>query len=105
MRSAFALASLGVFEAAGWNWVHSRAAALAAGLAERLAERGLEVSPRGPSTLVSWRSEDSEAEVARLAGEGMVLRFIPAFGVVRASVGAWSSEEELERLVELVAPG
>jgi len=27
---------------------------------------------------------------------------VPAFGIVRASVGAWSSEEELERLVSLV---
>ena len=43
------------------------------------------------------------AEVERLAGEGVIVRSIPAFGVVRASVGAWTSEEELERLVELVA--
>jgi hypothetical protein len=34
----------------------------------------------------------------------MVVRSIPTAGVVRASVGAWSSEEELERLVGLVAP-
>ena len=33
----------------------------------------------------------------------MIVRSIPAFGVVRASVGAWTSEDELERLVELVA--
>jgi selenocysteine lyase/cysteine desulfurase len=104
MRSAWALASLGVFEAAGWDWVHERAATLAAWLAERLIERGLEVRPRGRSTLVSWQTEDPEAEVARLAAEHVVVRSIPAFGLVRASVGAWTSEEELERLVELVAP-
>jgi L-cysteine/cystine lyase len=103
MRSAWALASLGVFEGAGWDWVHDRAATLAAGLADRLTERGLTVRPRGRSTLVSWRTEDAQAEVERLAGEGVIVRSIPAFGVVRASVGAWSSEEELERLVELVA--
>jgi L-cysteine/cystine lyase len=103
MRSAWVLASLGVLEAAGWDWVHDRAAILAAGLAERLGERGLNVLPRGRSTLVSWRAEDAQAEVERLAGEGVVLRQIPAFGVVRASVGAWNSEEELERLVDLVA--
>jgi selenocysteine lyase/cysteine desulfurase len=103
MRSAWALASLGVFDAAGWDWVHSRAAVLAAGLADRLAERGLEVRPRGRSTLVSWKVDDAEAEVARLAGEGVVVRSIPAFGLVRVSVGAWTSEEELERLVSLVA--
>ena len=103
MRNAWATASLGVFEAAGWDWVHERAASLAAGLAEGLAERGLKVRPRGRSTLVSWHTEDAEGEVARLAGEGVIVRSIPAFGVVRASVGAWSSKEELERLVELVA--
>ena len=103
MRSAWATASLGVFEAAGWDWVHERAASLADLLADRLRERGLEVRPRGRSTLVSWAADDVDAEVARLAGEGVIVRSIPAFGVVRASVGAWSSEEELERLVELVA--
>ena len=103
MRSAWAGASLGVFEEAGWDWVHERAASLAAGLAARLAERGLEVSPRGRSTLVSWAVEDADAEVARLAGEGVIVRSIPAFGLVRASVGAWTSEEEIERLVGLAA--
>ncbi len=104
LRNTWALASLGVLEAAGWDWVHDRAATLAAWLAERLAERGLEVRPRGRSTLVSWKTEDADAEVARLVGEGVVVRSIPAFGLVRASVGAWTSEDELERLVDLVAP-
>jgi L-cysteine/cystine lyase len=102
MRNAWALASLGVFESAGWEWVHDRAATLAAGLADRLSERGLNVRPRGRSTLVSWHAEDADADVARLAEEGVIVRSIPAFGLVRASVGAWSSEDELERLVELV---
>ena len=103
MRNAWALASLGVFEVAGWAWVHERAATLAAGLADRLTERGLTVSPRGRSTLVSWQAEDADAEVARLAGERVVVRSIPAFGLVRASIGAWTSEQELERLVALAA--
>jgi L-cysteine/cystine lyase len=103
LRSAWALASLEVLGDAGWSWVHERAASLAAGLAERLAAHGLEVGPRGRSTLVSWRAEDPQGEVERLADAGVVVRSIPAFGLVRASVGAWSSEEELARLVELVA--
>jgi L-cysteine/cystine lyase len=103
IRNAWALASLEVFAQAGWEWVHERAASLAAALAARLSERGLEVGPRGRSTLVSWKAQDSEAEVVRLGEHGFVLRFIPAFGVVRASVGAWSSEDELERLAELAA--
>ncbi len=104
MRSAWATASLGVFEEAGWDWVHERAATLAARLADRLTERGLSVWPRGRSTLVSWAAEDPDAEVARLAGEGVIVRSIPAFGLVRASVGAWTSEDEVERLVALAAP-
>jgi L-cysteine/cystine lyase len=103
MRSACALASLGVFESAGFDWVHERAAGLAAWLAGSLAERGLDVAPRGPSTLVSWRAQDAEAQVARLASEGFVVRSIPSFGLVRASVGAWSSEEELDALVSAAA--
>jgi selenocysteine lyase/cysteine desulfurase len=105
MRSAWALASLEVFAQAGWHWVYERAATLAAWLAERLAERGLEVGPRGRSTLVSWKVDDAKAEVERLIGAGFVVRSIPAFELVRASVGAWSSEEELERLVAVAAPG
>jgi selenocysteine lyase/cysteine desulfurase len=104
MRSAWALASLGVLEAAGWEWVHARAAGLAAGLADQLAARGLQVGPRGRSTLVAWKADDAEAEVARLADEGFVARSIPSHGLVRVSVGAWSSEDELASLAELARP-
>jgi L-cysteine/cystine lyase len=103
MRSAWALASLGVFAEAGWEWVHERAATLAATLADKLAGRGLSVAPRGRSTLVSWKVEDADADVARLAAEGFIVRSIPATGMIRASVGAWSSEEELDRLVAAAA--
>lgn len=103
IRSSWALASLEVLERAGWDWVHERAASLAAWLAERLTDRGLAVGPRGRSTLVSWAAEDAEAEVERLAAANAVVRSIPALGLVRASVGAWSTEEELDRLVALAA--
>ncbi len=103
LRSAWAAASMRVFEDAGWEWVHERAATLAAGLADRLAERGLEVGPRGRTTLVAWRTSDAEAQVKRLADEKIVVRMIPAHDMVRASVGAWSSEEELDRLAALAA--
>jgi L-cysteine/cystine lyase len=102
LRSAWALASLSVFEEAGWEWVYGRAAELASALAGSLAERGLEVGPRGHSTLVAWkpRPEDLDAEVARLAEAGFVVRSIPSHGLIRASVGAWSSEEELAALAD-----
>ena len=103
MRSAAALASLEVLAEAGWDWVHERGAALAAWLAERLGELGMEVGPRGRSTLVSWKAEDPQAEVERLAAERFIVRSIPALGLVRASVGAWSSESELEGLATLAA--
>jgi selenocysteine lyase/cysteine desulfurase len=103
IRSTWTLAALEVFAEVGWQWVHERAAALAAGLADRLAERGLDVQPRGRSTIVAWKAQDAAEEVERLAGEDVIVRSIPAFGLVRASVGAWSSEEELDRLVKLAA--
>ncbi len=103
MRSAWALASLDVLESAGWEWVHDRAAELAVGLADQLAERGLEVGPRGRSTLVSFKADDVDAEVLRLAEAGFVVRSIPSHGYVRVSVGAWSSEDELGRLAQLAA--
>jgi L-cysteine/cystine lyase len=103
LRSAWALASLRVLEEAGLGWVHERAATLAAGLADRLAERGLKVGPRGASTLVAWQADDVDAEVTRLAEAGFVVRSIPSHGLIRASVGAWSSEEELAALAERAA--
>jgi selenocysteine lyase/cysteine desulfurase len=106
LRSAFALASLDVLREAGWEWVYERAAGLAGGLAQRLQERGIEVLPREGSTLVSFRLEGSDADVqvTRLAAEGVIVRSVPIYeGVLRASVGAWTDEGELERLVELVA--
>jgi selenocysteine lyase/cysteine desulfurase len=103
VRSAWALASLDLLGEAGWDWVHDRAASLAALLADRLAQSGLEVLARGRSTLVSWQADDPQAEVERLAGQGFIVRSVPAFGIVRASVGAWSSEEELEGLARLAA--
>jgi selenocysteine lyase/cysteine desulfurase len=102
--AAWAIASLEVLAGAGWDWVHERAGTLAAHLADMLAERGREVAPRGRSTLVSWRDDDCEAASARLAESGVVVRYLPGRGLVRASVGAWNDEDDLERLVALVAP-
>jgi selenocysteine lyase/cysteine desulfurase len=103
VRSAWTLASLDVLAEAGWDWIHARAADLAHRLAERLTELGLVVWPRGRSTLVSWEVEDPQTEVERLAAQGFIVRSIPRAGLVRASVGAWSSEEELDALAGLAA--
>ncbi len=110
LRNSWALASLELLTAAGWEWVHERAAGLAAKLAEALALRGLAVQPRGRSTLVSFaphRRADSSGdlgdEVRRLAEHGIVVRHLPGRGLIRVSVGAWNSEEELERLLALLS--
>jgi len=101
LRSAWALASMGVLAGAGWAWVHEQAASGAEQLAELLQARGHRVAPRGRSTLVSWIADDADAEVLRLAAEGLIVRSIPSAGLVRASVGAWTSEDEIQRLAEL----
>jgi L-cysteine/cystine lyase len=105
LRSAWALASLEVLADAGWDWIHERASTLAGWLADRLTELGLEVIPRGRSTLISWKAADPPAEVDRLAAQGFVVRSVPALGVMRASVGAWSAEEELEAFARAAAEG
>jgi selenocysteine lyase/cysteine desulfurase len=101
---ACALAATKLLESAGWPAVHERARTLATRLVELLSERGIEVAPRGASTLVSFASADPEADRARLAEDGVVLRNIPGRDWLRASVGAWNDEEDLQRLVGLLSP-
>jgi L-cysteine/cystine lyase len=96
---ACALAALEVLEAAGWEEVHERARTLCGRLVQMLAEHGREPAPRGDTTLVSFASPDPEGERARLAETGVVLRNIPGRPWLRASVGAWNDEEDLERLI------
>jgi selenocysteine lyase/cysteine desulfurase len=94
-----ALAAVQVLEAAGWDAVHRRACELAARLASLLSERGREVAPRGHTTLVSFTSEDPEHERAQLADAGVIVRNIPGRPWLRASVGAWNDEDDLDRLL------
>jgi selenocysteine lyase/cysteine desulfurase len=122
---ACALAAFQVLERAGWARVLERARLLAAELAEQLAARGREVvgreTGRGPShvaacesgagagghpfaghrgTLVTFASPDPPAERERLAAQGVVLRDIPGHPWLRASVGAWNDESDLDRLLD-----
>ena len=97
---AFSLASTRLLEAAGLDAVHARAAALANSLADALAERGRTVAPRGATTLVAWEEDDPPAAAARLAAAGVVIRHLPGRPLVRASVGAWNDDSDLERLLD-----
>ena len=96
-------ASLDVFEEAGFDDVFERAADLAERFAGMLLERGIEVAPRGLSTLVSFEVPDPEAFAQRAADDGIVIRHLPGRPWARASVGAWNTLEELERLAELAS--
>lgn len=98
--AAWALASAELLDEAGLDAVTERATAQAERLASSLADRGHEVAPRGRSTLVSWHSGDAEGDVARLAERGVIVRNLPGLGLVRASVGAWTSDEDIARLLE-----
>jgi len=100
---ACAVAAVGVLAEAGWSAVHDRARNLAALLAERVQESGRELAPRGETTLVSFSSADPAAERVRLAQEGIVVRNIPGRPWLRASVGAWNDENDLDRLLQALA--
>jgi selenocysteine lyase/cysteine desulfurase len=100
---ACALAAIGVLESAGWPAVHARARTLAARLVELLEERGREPAPRAQTTLVSFSSPDPPGEREQLAKMGVVVRNIPGRPWLRASVGAWNDEGDLDRLLEALA--
>ena len=52
------------------------------------------------STLVSFVPSGDPAEtVERLAGRDVIVREIPGSGLVRVSVGYWTSDDDLERLL------
>ncbi|HEX7083515.1 MAG TPA: aminotransferase class V-fold PLP-dependent enzyme [Gaiellaceae bacterium] len=79
-----------------------RARELVERLRELLAEAGYEVlTPPGQGTLVTFAAPGDAAEAAAaLYARGVVLRDLPATGTLRASVGWWNDESDLERLVD-----
>jgi L-cysteine/cystine lyase len=84
------------------EWRFERASATAERCRELLRAAGADVVvPAARGTLVSWRvdADESAAAVERLAEAGVIVRDLPGRGLVRASVGWWTSGEDLERLV------
>jgi L-cysteine/cystine lyase len=79
------------------------AASLAATLRARLSARtGVRViEATTPSTLVSFVVEGASAHglAQRLEGSGVLVRSIPGFEYLRASVGLWNDEADVDRLL------
>jgi selenocysteine lyase/cysteine desulfurase len=96
---AISAAAIRVLEEAGWDDVHAHATAQARRLADRLRDAGRAVMPRGATTLVAWEDPYAEETCERLADAGVVARFLPHRALVRASVGAWNDDADLERLL------
>jgi L-cysteine/cystine lyase len=83
-------------------WAYERAAGMAERFRDALRGAGHDVVvPEERATLVSWRApvEESESVVGRLAEKGVIVRDLPGRGLVRASVGWWSNEDDLDRLL------
>jgi L-cysteine/cystine lyase len=66
---------------------------------ELLSERVDVLTEPGQATLVSFRPEGDPDGIVRALGErGVVVRGFPGLDWIRASVGYWTSEHDLERL-------
>jgi L-cysteine/cystine lyase len=97
----WAHASFDVLDEPGIERVQEHAVAGAERFADMLRERGVTVIPRGRSTLVAFEVDDAPGFTERAAAAGFVIRDLPGRGCARASIGGWSTEDELERLAEL----
>jgi selenocysteine lyase/cysteine desulfurase len=99
---AFTLAAIILLESHGLAAMHDHASALAARVADALRERGRTVAPRDDTTLVAWEDPDPEAARDRMTAQGVVIRNLPGTPFLRASIGAWNDEADLERLLDLL---
>jgi selenocysteine lyase/cysteine desulfurase len=83
------------------HWAAHHASELAARCWTRLADRFQVVTAPGQSTLVSFVPEGDPAEIAlRLCEQGVVVRDMPGTGWVRVSCGWWTSDGDVERLLD-----
>jgi len=96
---AAADAAAALLEDFGWEAVWERGATLAETFAGMLRDAGRTVAPRGRTTLVAFEDPTPDATVERLAAAGIVVRALPGTPYVRASIGAWNDESDLERLL------
>ncbi len=83
------------------EWWFERACDAAERCRALLADRFEVITPTARATLVAFRpSGDAAAVVAELLARGVHVRDIPGTGLVRVSCGWWTSDDDLDRLVE-----
>jgi L-cysteine/cystine lyase len=86
------------------DWRFDRAAEATELCRQALGERFEVVTEPDQATLVSFRPGGDAAELAARAYErGVVIRDLPGTGLLRASCGYWTSDEDVERLVAAIA--
>jgi L-cysteine/cystine lyase len=87
------------------SWRFERAAEMAARCRSLLTERYEVVTEPGHATLVSfrWPGDDTAGASRRALERGVAIRDLPGTGLLRASCGYWTSDADLERLVDALA--
>lgn len=86
------------------EWCYERAAEMAARCRDLLDGVVQVVTPAGHSTLVSFRPNGDPGElVASLHARGVIVRELPGRNLVRASIGWWTNDDDLQRLAAGVA--
>ena len=87
------------------DWRFDRAAEMAARCRELLGGRYEVVTEPGHATLVSfrWPGEDTAAAVRQAHERGAIVRDLPGTGWLRASCGYWTSDDDLDRLVQALS--
>ena len=83
------------------HWGAHHAAEVAARCWTMLSDRFRVVTAPGQATLVSFvAGGDPAAEASRLLDQGVLVRELPGTGWLRVSCGWWTSDDDLERLLD-----
>jgi L-cysteine/cystine lyase len=82
------------------DWRFERVAEMAAKCRAALGERFEVVTKPDQAGLVTFRPTSDPTElVAKLRGEGVIVRELPGRNLIRVSCGYWTSDDDLERLL------
>src|SRR5262245_5570287 len=82
------------------EWRFLRVAEMAAKFRAALEERFEVVTKADQAGLVTFRPTSDPIElVAKLRGEGVIVRELPGRNLIRVSCGYWTSDDDLERLL------